>query len=57
MKEQMRDYAQDMKRPFTLRYNALTQNIEVLDTKEKLVRYGVGIKSELDRLITALTKF
>ncbi|KAJ3213622.1 hypothetical protein HK099_007271 [Clydaea vesicula] len=42
MKEQVIDYASELKRPFTVRYNGLTQSIEVLDTKEKLMRYANG---------------
>jgi len=56
MKEQVRDYAYGMKRPFTVRYNGLTQSIEVLDTKEKIMRYAHSIRGELDRLITSLGK-
>lgn len=31
--EKVRDFAAKMNRPFSVRYNALTQTIEVLDTK------------------------
>jgi phenylalanine-4-hydroxylase len=56
MKEQVRDYAIDMDRPFTVRYNALTQSIEVLDTKDILVRFANGIRGDMGRLVSALEK-
>ncbi|KAI8823529.1 Biopterin-dependent aromatic amino acid hydroxylase-domain-containing protein [Fimicolochytrium jonesii] len=57
MKEQVRDYATDsIDRPFVPRYNALTESIEVLDTKDKTVRHAQNIKGELTRLISAVEK-
>ncbi len=57
MKEQVRKYAEtSIKRPFTARYNALTQSIEVFDTKDKILRYAVNIRGELSRLISAIEK-
>lgn len=56
MKEQVREFAYGMSRPFTIRYNGLTESIEVLDTKDKIIRYSQQIRGELDRLITALGK-
>jgi phenylalanine-4-hydroxylase len=43
-------------RPFVCRYNALTQSIELLDTKEKLVRNAKLLKNELSRITSALEK-
>jgi phenylalanine-4-hydroxylase len=31
--EKVRDFAASMNRPFSVRYNALTQSVEVLDSK------------------------
>jgi phenylalanine-4-hydroxylase len=56
MKEQVREFGRSMKRPFVVRYNAITQSIEVLDTKDKLLRYAHNIGSELNRLVSALEK-
>ncbi|TPX58199.1 prephenate dehydratase [Powellomyces hirtus] len=56
MKEQVRDYAATMQRPFAVRYNALTESVEVLDTKDKTLRYAQNIKGELMRLISAIEK-
>lgn len=57
MKEQVRKYAETLiKRPFVARYNAYTQSIEVLDTKDKLLRYGSNIRGEMSRLISAIEK-
>ncbi|KAJ3189923.1 hypothetical protein HDU85_000209 [Gaertneriomyces sp. JEL0708] len=56
MKEQVKDYALDMRRPFTLRYNALSETVEVLDTKDKLLRYAAGIRSDLGRLMAGLER-
>jgi phenylalanine-4-hydroxylase len=57
MKEQVMRYAEtSMKRPFIARYNALTQSIEVLDSKDRILRYAINIRSEVSRLISALEK-
>ncbi|KAJ3081632.1 hypothetical protein HK102_002224 [Quaeritorhiza haematococci] len=56
MKEQVRDYASSLNRPFTVRYNALTQSIEILDTKDKVMRYAQNIRGDLTRLIAAIDK-
>jgi phenylalanine-4-hydroxylase len=45
-KEQMREFAATLKRPFQLRYNAYTQAVEILDTREKLVKLANEIKSD-----------
>jgi phenylalanine-4-hydroxylase len=48
--------AVSMKRPFSVRYNPYTETIEVLDTKEKLVRYATTIRGEMQTLVDALSK-
>jgi phenylalanine-4-hydroxylase len=45
-----------MKRPFSARYNPYTETIEILDTKEKIVRYANNIRSEMQTLLDAITK-
>lgn len=56
MKDDVRDYTTKMNRPFTVTYNALTQSIEVLDSRDKLTRYAASIKGDLTRLINAIEK-
>ncbi|KAI9355393.1 Biopterin-dependent aromatic amino acid hydroxylase-domain-containing protein [Zopfochytrium polystomum] len=56
MKEKVRDYTQSFERPFTARYNALTQSIELLDTTDKLLRFGNSIKSDFSKLFAAMEK-
>ncbi|KAI9164331.1 hypothetical protein H9P43_008160 [Blastocladiella emersonii ATCC 22665] len=55
-KDKVREYAAGLKRPFSVRYNAVTETIEVLDTKEKLVRLAQSLRSELYTLSDALEK-
>jgi len=55
-KEKVREFASNMKRPFSVRYNPYSETIEVLDTKEKILRYGQSIKSSMQTLLTALDK-
>ena len=57
MKEQVINYAEKhIDRPFVCRYNALTQSVELLDTKEKIARTAKLLKNELSRLSSALEK-
>jgi len=53
-KEQMRDFARSLKRPFQLRYNAFTQTVEILDTKEKIVQLAAEIQSQATLLSEAI---
>ncbi|KXS19197.1 hypothetical protein M427DRAFT_109045 [Gonapodya prolifera JEL478] len=54
MKEQVRSYANRLSRPFSLRYNAYTETIEVLDEKERLIRMANNIRGDLSRLAEAI---
>ena len=56
MKEQVREFSATMNRPFDVRYNALTQSIEVLDQKDKVLRFAQNIRGDLTRLISAMEK-
>jgi phenylalanine-4-hydroxylase len=57
MKDQVITFAEKhIDRPFVCRYNALTQSIELLDTKEKISRTAKLLKNELSRLSSALEK-
>jgi phenylalanine-4-hydroxylase len=52
--EKVRDFAAKMNRPFSVRYNALTQSIEVLDNKEKVVRFAKSIRDDMKTLTNVL---
>lgn len=52
--EKVRDFAANMNRPFSVRYNALTQSVEVLDNKEKVVRFARSIRDDMRTLTTVL---
>jgi len=54
MKDKVREYAASLKRPFSVRYNPYTQMIEVLDKKEKLMRFATSIKADMHVLIDAI---
>ncbi|KAJ3333185.1 hypothetical protein HDU76_010789 [Blyttiomyces sp. JEL0837] len=56
MKDRVKEYAQSFSRPFEARYSALTQSIEVLDTKDKVVRFANTIKTDVARLTSAIDK-
>jgi len=51
---QMREFARSLQRPFQLRYNPYTQSIEILDTKEKLVKLASEIQSSASLLSEAI---
>ncbi|KAI8142697.1 Biopterin-dependent aromatic amino acid hydroxylase-domain-containing protein [Fennellomyces sp. T-0311] len=55
--EKVRDFAANMNRPFSVRYNALTQSIEVLDTKDKMLRFAKGIRDDMKTLTTVIESF
>jgi len=44
-------------RPFAVRYNALTERVEVLDSKERLVRFARQVvRGDLGRLVGAVER-
>eukprot|EP01087_Luapelamoeba_hula_P016852 TRINITY_DN521_c0_g1_i1.p1 TRINITY_DN521_c0_g1~~TRINITY_DN521_c0_g1_i1.p1 ORF type:complete len:457 (-),score=80.36 TRINITY_DN521_c0_g1_i1:163-1473(-) len=53
-KAQMRQYAQSMSRPFSVKYNAYTRSVEVLDTKDKIIKLVADIQSEAALAAAAL---
>ncbi|KAG0189260.1 hypothetical protein DFQ28_003673 [Apophysomyces sp. BC1034] len=55
--EKVREFASKMDRPISIRYDALTQAIEVLDTKEKIVRFTRSVRDDLNTLYSVLEKF
>ncbi|KAF9438744.1 hypothetical protein BGZ76_005263 [Entomortierella beljakovae] len=52
----VREFANSMERPFSVRYNAYTESIEILDSKDKVLRYAQSIKSDILTLVDALGK-
>jgi phenylalanine-4-hydroxylase len=55
-KHKVRTFAASMSRPFSVRYNALTENIEVLDKKETILKFAKDIYGEMKTLIQAIEK-
>ncbi|XP_055506515.1 phenylalanine-4-hydroxylase isoform X2 [Leucoraja erinacea] len=55
-KDKVRKYAVNIPRPFSLRYNAYTQSIEVLDSIKQLQDLVVNISGEMGILTHALKK-
>ncbi|KAJ2963111.1 hypothetical protein NQZ79_g1755 [Umbelopsis isabellina] len=54
--EKVRAFANQMERPFTVKYDPFTQSIEVLDSKEKVVKYAQNIRDDMRNLTMALEK-
>lgn len=54
--EKVKEFANTLKRPFYVRYNAYTQTIEVLDTKEKLFEFASSLQGDMQTLIGAIAK-
>ncbi|KAF9188844.1 hypothetical protein BGZ51_000302 [Haplosporangium sp. Z 767] len=52
----VREFANSLDRPFSVRYNAYTESIELLDSKEKVIRYAQSIKTDMLTLVDALEK-
>ncbi|KAJ8392350.1 hypothetical protein AAFF_G00077140 [Aldrovandia affinis] len=55
-KDKVRRYAATIPRPFTVRYNAYTHSIEVLDSTQQLTNLADSISSEIGILCSALRK-
>ncbi|KAM9952952.1 hypothetical protein ACTFIW_006296 [Dictyostelium discoideum] len=55
-KEQMRQFADSFKKPFSIRYNPYTQSIEILDNKDKLLNICNDIKNQSEILADAISK-
>ncbi|OZJ05067.1 hypothetical protein BZG36_02107, partial [Bifiguratus adelaidae] len=53
-KDKVREYAASLDRPFSVKYNPFTETIEVLDSKDKIVRYAQTIRDDLRNLTAAL---
>mmetsp|Transcript_34456 Transcript_34456/g.97168 ORF Transcript_34456/g.97168 Transcript_34456/m.97168 type:complete len:461 (+) Transcript_34456:285-1667(+) len=52
----LREYAASLKRPFSVRYNALTMTVEVLDSPEAIAKQMKRLQRDLGNLANALEK-
>lgn len=55
-KEQMREFAAKLKRPFQVRYNPYTQSVELLESNQQLKDLARSIQSDVNILSTALSR-
>ena len=55
-KEQMREFAAKLKRPFQVRYNPYTMSVELLESNQQLKDLARSIQSDVNILATALTR-
>jgi len=49
-------FAFSLKRPFSVYYNAYTQSIEILDSKEKLAHMAGDVSRDVSVLASALSR-
>lgn len=54
--EKVRAYARTLKRPFGVRYNPYTETLEVMDTKEKLVKFATSIQNDMQQFVDVLSR-
>lgn len=50
----VREFAATLRRPFAVKYNPYTQSIDLLDTKEKVLRFAANIGNDLQNLISSI---
>ncbi|KAK7107139.1 protein henna-like isoform X2 [Littorina saxatilis] len=55
-KDKVREFAAIIPRPFSVRYNAYTQSVEVLNSKEQIIDLARAIRGDLSLLEDALKK-
>lgn len=55
-KEQMREFAKTIKRPFGVRYNPYTQSVEILSNTKKILNLVSELKGDLCIVTNALAK-
>jgi len=55
-KAKVRAFARTLERPFSVRYNPFTENIDILDNKESLLLFGTGIHNDLKLFLDAMDK-
>lgn len=54
--EKVQEFSSTLNRPFSVRYNPYTETIEVLDTKDKVLRFAQNVQSDFSTLIDAFKK-
>lgn len=52
-----RECAAKIPRPFSVRYNPYTQSVEVLDSKDQIMKLANDIRGDVCTLHDALTKY
>lgn len=55
-KEKMRSFADNIQRPFGVRYNAYTQSVEVLSNAQKITAAMTELKGDISLVSSALKK-
>jgi len=55
-KRKVKDFASSLERPFAVRYNALTESIEVLDNKSAVHSFAKSLRTDMTTLTDALDK-
>ncbi|KAL9984135.1 hypothetical protein ACROYT_G006398 [Oculina patagonica] len=56
-KEKVREFAAKIPRPFSVRYNPYTQSVEVLDSKDQIMKLANDIRGDVSTLHDALSKY
>ena len=51
-----REFSARIPRPFNVRYNPYTQTVEVIDSKDQLVKLASDIRSDVSTLLDAIDK-
>lgn len=52
-----REFAAKIPRPFSVRYNPFTQSVEVLDSKDQIMKLANDIRGDVCTLHDALSKY
>lgn len=52
-----REFAAKIPRPFSVRYNPYTQSVEVLDSKDQIMKLANDIRGDVSTLHDALSKY
>lgn len=52
--QRMRDYSLVLQRPFSVRYDPYSESIEILDRKDKIVRFAAEISNAYETLLEAI---
>lgn len=53
----IREFAAKIPRPFSVRYNPYTQSVEVLDSKDQIMKLANDIRGDVSTLHDALSKY